>query len=193
MTTRPLSPLTSTSRRGFRRCGDQNLIGYAIAAALTVAAVVGIVALGQNTRDTAFADSECDKLISLKENIASTFGGRFTNLGNPLSGANLSTSGLPPTSMVVGATVVNGRNGAVSVVGAPGGVTTQFTITSLAHTQTDCLGIAARMSKDTSVVSIAVAGGSTMTRAGGQFPLTGANLTTLCSTANEDITITFSP
>ena len=178
------SPSPTTLRRNPRRRGNMvPLVALAIAGGIGALLLINTVSFGNDTSSKATADGEYEKLVAIKNKVIKTFGTRFTNLGTPTP-AEFAQSGLAPASMVVGGnTVVNGRNGAVSIANSGG---TAFVIQSVGITADDCMASGSRFSEDPTVSSLTsdVGGGVTYTRAASQLPLSGDNLATLCGTAN---------
>ena len=166
---------------GNRRRGDQNLIGYAIAAALTVAAVVGVTALGSTSRDNAKADAYFNEITKIADSMRAWFGNDYTQFGlAAASPALLVNMKMIPTNLIVGGNAVTPWGGQLQVNGTS---TTRFYIdlvnTALtpAVPQKACVSVVNRLAGMSGVVDFQVNGGAAL----GTNNPTVAQATALCA------------
>lgn len=179
-----LSSPSLVGRRHRRRGEMSPLVALALAGGIAAIIAVGVAAYGDDTRTKASADIEYDKLVAIKNKVIRTFGTRYINLGQPTA-AQFAQSGLAPASMVVGNTVVNGRNGAVSLSGS----FIEFWLTSSNITLDDCLTIAGRFGDDPSARLFARDSQEAVSG-----PFSGDGLTNLCGTSgSRNLSILFQP
>ncbi len=170
-----------SSGRSLRRRGNQNLIGYAIAGALTIGAVIAVVSMGATSRENSKADLLFSEINGIANQMRSQFSGDYTQFGAAAASSALLVSlRMIPTDFVIAGSAVTPWGGALQVNGTS---STRFYIDIRNTTlppevpQTVCVSVVNRLAGMSGLVDFQVNGGAAL----GTNNPTVADATALCT------------